>query len=332
MLNLAQPINTLTTIRLSAAIDAALASPYIELKDEVQAAPQLSHATVDKTPTVRDGRELPQIPGKVQRMASANVDLDKAESRFLSETALYRFNDALSGDAESSDSGHKLAIQVSQADSQMVPYQNTRAEAIAEIMMCCIYAAYKLGKPIYVKDIPEQTTLLSSKFDISQPVHAITPEMYDLMQNAALIVTIGSETPVTKYAKWAALQTRYEKGTLSFETLMEQSDVENVADETARIFQGQALVAVMKQAIPVIVNLLAARAVQRITTGKNLGVAGEGGNENGGGMEGARKSLPIARTGKLPGVGMNAAGPPEESDFGTQPGGAELAGPEAGAG
>jgi hypothetical protein len=330
-LNLAQKINVLTTIRVSAAIDSALAPPWIEAKDAVEPPPQLSQAFENKTPSTKDGESVPIIPGKLQRMASANVDLDKAEQRFMAEESLYRFNEVLAGDASSSDSGHKLAIQVSQADTQLVPYQNTRAEAIAEVLMCILYATEKIGKPIYVKEIPDHQAVLMNKFSNVQSRRVLLPDMFELMQDAMLIVTIGSETPVTKFAKWSALQQRYERGTLSFETLMEQSDVENVADEIARIFEGQTLVAVMQQAIPVVVKMIAQRSIAKLQGGAPSGagpsdVTEQGGNENGGGQPGAEESLPVnGGAGRLPGVGMNAAGPPEEAANGPQPGGAELA-------
>lgn len=315
-LNVAQAINVLTTIRLSAAIDTALAPKHIESKDDApEPPPTLTQGEADKSPTVKDGKEIAVIPGKLMRAPNANVDLDKAEATFHLIEAQYRFNEVLAGDAQSSDSGHKLAIQVSQADTQLVPYQNARAEATAEVLMCCLYAAKKLNKTIYVKELPDRDALLMNKVDMVQPIRALTPEMFDLDFN--LIVTIGSETPVTKFAKWSALETRYKAGTLSFETLMEQSDVENVADETARIFEGQTLVAVMQQAIPVIVQMIAQRAIAKLT-GPSPTVAA-GGNENGGGMSGAVASTPVAGVGRLPGVGMSPGGPTTD-DFG---GGAE---------
>jgi hypothetical protein len=316
-LNVAQAINVLTTIRLSAAIDTALASKHIESKEDTpDAPPPLTQGETDKTPTVKDGKEIAVIPGKLMRAPNANVDLDKGEQTFHAIEASYRFNEVLAGDAQSSDSGHKLAIQVSQADTQLVPYQNARAEATAEILMCCLYAAHKLNKTIYVRETPDRDSLLMNKVDSVMPVRAITPEMFDMDFN--LIVTIGSETPVTKFAKWSALESRYKAGTLSFETLMEQSDVENVADETARIFEGQTLVAVMQQAIPVIVQLIAQRAIAKLTgppPGQQGQVIEQGGNENGGGMAGAEASTPIAGVGRLPGVGLSPGGP-TTGDFG----------------
>ena len=316
-LNVAQAINVLTTIRLSAAIDTALAPRHIESNDDkAEPPPTLTQGESDKTPTVKDGKEIAVIPGKLMRAPSANVDLDKAEGTFHAIEAGYRFNEVLAGDAQSSDSGHKLAIQVSQADTQLVPYQNSRAEATAEVLMCCLYASKKLGKTIYVKETPDRDSLLMNKVDMVQPIRALTPEMFDLDFN--LIVTIGSETPVTKFAKWSALESRHKAGTLSFETLMEQSDVENVADEMARIFEGQTLVAVMQQAIPVIVQMIAQRAIAKLT-GPPQDTVGAGGNENGGGMPGAEASTPIAGVGRVPGVGMSPGGP-TTADFG---GGAE---------
>ena len=79
----------------------------------------------DKTPNVKDGTPVPMIPGEVRREEAPKVDLDKAEIYLAALQDRYRFQEVLSGDATSSDSGHKLAIQVSQADTQIVPYQTT---------------------------------------------------------------------------------------------------------------------------------------------------------------------------------------------------------------
>ncbi len=314
-LSVAQHVNVLSTIRISAAIDSALAGKYVKMPD-AEPPSQIDQSKADKTPGVKDGVPIPMIPGEVRREESPKVDLDKAEAYLANLQGLYRFQEVLSGDATSSDSGHKLAIQVSQADTQIVPYQTTRAEATAELLMCFLYAAKKLGQTIYVKEIPEPQTsmLLTSRIDMVQPIRAITPEMFDLDFN--LIVTIGSETPVTKFAKWAALENRYRAGTLSYETLMEQSDVENVADEIARVFEGQTLVAVMQQSIPVIVKMIANRTLMRISAGATpqQETIGQGGNEGGGGMPGAKASLPISEVGRLPGAGMDEAGPMVNED------------------
>jgi len=308
-LSLAQPLNVLETARLSAALDKALAGKYIK-SDEVQPAPGMNAAQTNKTPGVKDGTPIPVIPGEVKREESANIDLDKSEQMLNGMMAGYRFNEVLAGDASSSDSGHKLAIQVSQADTQLVPYQNSRAEAIAEILMCCLYAVKKVGQCVYVKEVPSQDAITMNKFETIASTRAITPEMFDLDFN--LVVTIGSETPVTKFAKWSALEQRFKAGTLSFETLMEQSDVENVPDEIARIFEGQTLTAVMQQAIPVVVKMIADRALAKLaapTAGPPGTPPGQGGNANGGGMPGAVASTPVAGVGRLPGVGLSPAGP-----------------------
>ena len=309
-LQIAQHVNVLSTIRISAAIDSALAGKYIKAPD-ADPPTQIQVAMGDKTPTVKDGTPVPMIPGEVRREEAPKVDLDKAEAYLASLQDRYRFQEVLSGDATSSDSGHKLAIQVSQADTQIVPYQTTRAEATSEVLMCFLYAAKKLGQPIYIKDLPDQSNsmLLQSRVEMVQPIRAITPAMFDLDFN--LIVTIGSETPVTKFAKWAALEARYRAGTLSYETLMEQSDVENVADEIARVFEGQTLVAVMQQSIPVIVKMIANRTLMKVSGGAvpQQEVIGQGGNESGGGMAGGQMTTPIAGVGRMPGVGMSPAGP-----------------------
>ena len=69
-----------------------------------------------------------------------------------------------------------------------------------------------------------------------------------------LLVTLGAETPVTKYAKYQSLRDREEAGTVGYQTVFEQSDVENPEDEISRVFEGKLLKATMEQAIPLMVK------------------------------------------------------------------------------
>lgn len=155
--------------------------------------------------------------------------------------------------------------------------------------------------------MPESTpqTMKGALHDAGDKVK-ITPEMADLPFE--LIVTLGSETAVTKFAKWQALAQREEQGTIGYQTVIEQSDVENPEDEIARVFEGKLLKATMEQSIPNMVAMLdqyVQQQLQQRVVGDVEGDMGDGlppetGLAGGGGAPGTRPS-DIAR---VPGVNM----------------------------
>jgi hypothetical protein len=251
-INAAQPYNILSTAQLSASMESALADKYVEVKPDNNALLPANTAEADKTGEVKDGTPIPNVPGEVRRVESPNVEMDKAVQRVQEDDVPYRFQEVLAGDAKSEDSGHKLALQVAQADSQVVPYQNSRAEAIEEIMMGIVYAVRKHGLTVYIPTLPDSVRT-GKESRVSEPSF-IGPDMADLQ--FSLIVTLGSETAVTKYAKWQAMAQREEQGTLGYQTLIEESDVENPEDELKRVFEGKLLKATMEATIPMTVDMV----------------------------------------------------------------------------
>ena len=258
ILSTAQALNVLMTARLSASLEEALAPPYIKVSPDQPMLP----SDEEKTPEVgQENRAIPTIPGEIKRVETPNADLDKAEGRLLAETAEYQMQEAQEGGAPSEASGHRLAIQVAQADIQMVPYQNVRKEALAELMKGIVYAVRKHGLPIFIPAMPDGARRGSEKIRVVEPA-AIRPEMADLPFD--LIITLGAETPVTKYAKWQALAQRMEQGTASYQTVVEQSDTEDPDEEIARVFEGKLLIATMEQLIPALAELAQAYGKQQI--------------------------------------------------------------------
>lgn len=254
-LNAAPALNVLATAELSAALEAALSPPYVKVTPEQN----LSPTEEDKTIT-EGGGEIPVIPGELKRMESPAVQLEKIADRIIAEKRPYDFQDSLAGGAMGDVSGHRLAIQVAQADIQMVPYQNARQAAIKELMMGALYAIRQHGLTIYIPTLPN-TVSTGSKVRVADQAY-LSPEMADL--NFELLITLGSETPVTKYAKWEALKIREESGTIGYQTVIEQSDVENPMDEMKRVFEGKMLKAVMEQTIPDLANEVATAVRRRL--------------------------------------------------------------------
>ena len=248
-------MNVLGTAQLSAALESALTPPYVKVTPEQQ----LSPTDEDKT-IIEGGGEIPVIPGELKRMEAPAVQLEKIADRITQAEVPYRFQDALSGGAMGDVSGHRLAIQVAQADIQMVPYQNARQAAIKELMMGALYAVRQHGLTVFIPTLPNS---VESGGKIRTATQAkLTPEMADL--NFELIITLGSETPVTKYAKWEALKNREEAGTIGYQTVIEQSDVENPEDEIKRVFEGKMLKAVMEQTIPDLATEIATAVRRRL--------------------------------------------------------------------
>ena len=241
-LNAAQAQNVLMTAQLSSALEDALAAKYVKTTQEAMPPP----SEEDKTPQVKEGREVPMVPGEIKRVETAKVDLARIDQRIAADAAVGGFQEVLEGAASSEATGHRLAIQVSQADIQMVPYQNARARALKELLKGVRYAVRKHGLTIYIPTIPDGPRR-GKQLRVAESAK-LTPEMADL--NFELNVMLGSETPMGKYAKWQALRDREEAGTIGYQTVIEESDVENPLDEIARVFEGKMLKAVMEQAVP----------------------------------------------------------------------------------
>lgn len=319
VLSTAQALNVLMTVRLSASVEEALAPAYVKVSADQPTLPP----DEEKTPEIgQENRAIPTIAGEIKRVETPNADIDKAEARLLSETELYQMAESQIGEATSDTSGHRLAIQVAQADIQMVPYQNVRAQALVDIMKGIIYAVRKHGLPVYIPTLPDKARK-GDKVRVAEPAK-ITPEMADLPFD--LIVTLGAETPVTKYAKWQALAQRMEQGTASYQTVMEQSDVEDPDEEIARVMEGKMIINTMEQLIPVLVELAVAQGKRRIEEMVNpepqalpaeggeqlplgLGIAPATGLAGGGGAPGQPQDEV-----RLPGVGMPVV--QGTSDFG----------------
>lgn len=316
VLSTAQALNVLMTARLSASLEEALAAPYLRVTPEQEG---LLPPNEEKAPSIdQANRNIPTVPGEIKRVESPRADIDRAEGRLIDETLLYKMAEAQQGEATSDTSGHRLAIQVAQADIQQVPYQNARKQALEEIMKGIVYAVRKHGLPVYIPTLPE-TARRDDKLRVAD-MAVITPEMADLPFE--LIVTLGAETPVTKYAKWAALRDRMEAGTAGYQTVVEQSDTEDPDEEIARVFEGKMLIATMEQLIPTLAELAVAygaeRVKERLTGGEPtqpegdqlaLGLPPESGLVAGGG--GGTEADDLAR---VSGVNMPIA--PSTSDFG----------------
>jgi hypothetical protein len=316
VLSTAQALNVLMTARLSASLEEALAPAYIRPTPEQQVLP----SEEEKAPSIdQTNREIPVIPGEIKRVETPNADLAKAEQRLLDETNLYRMSEVQQGEATSEASGHRLAIQVSQADIQMVPYQNVRKDAMEEIMKGIVYAVRKHGLPVYIPAMPEKPAR-GEKVRVAD-MAVITPEMADLPFD--LIITLGAETPVTKYAKWAALAERMEQGTAGYQTVVEQSDTEDPDEEIARVFEGKMLIGTMEAIIPVLVELATAYGTQKVKA--LLAPPGEAPPPEGGeqltlgidpatGLAGGGGGAGGANLPRVPGVRMPIA--PSTKDFG----------------
>ena len=317
-INSAQALNVLSTAQLSAALEEAFAPPYTAVKPEQMEPPSGER----KAPEQREG-EIPMVPGEIKRVEAPAADLERVADRLIDEEAPYRFREVLGGDATSDSSGHKLALQVAQADIQMVPYQNTRADAIKEMMMGVLYAVRRHGLNVYIPTLPGGERRGDKGGLRVQKRARLTPEMADL--DFDLIVTLGAETPTTRYAKLAALREQEEAGIVGYQTVVEQSGAENPEDEIARVFEGKALKAVMEENIPRLSEMISAAVQARLDaflnppppiapTGATNGITTidpESGFAGGGG---AQPATMIDLAGRVPGVGMPPV--PYTSEFG----------------
>jgi len=251
-----QAENVLMTARLSGAIDSALSPAYQSVKEDQPLPPD----DEDKVLTTESATEIPVVQGEIKRVPSPTNDLKDVEGRIAAELGEFKMTESVLGDATSDTSGHRLAIQVAQADIQLTPYQNNRAHAMTELLKGIIYSVRKHGLPIFIPTLPEKRRT-GKQIAVSEPAK-ITPEMADLPFE--LVVTLGAETPVTKFAKWQALQDREAKGTLGYQTVIEESDVEDPDEEIARVFEGKMLKATMEEILPRLSELMMQMVEQKL--------------------------------------------------------------------
>ena len=310
-LNAAQSINVLQTAQLSAALEATLAPTYVQVKGDENLPP----SDEDKSPQAKEG-EVPFVPGEIKRVEQPTVELERIGDRLMAEEAPYRFREALSGDATSDTSGHRLAIQVAQADLQMTPYQNSRASAIKELLMGIIYAVRRHGLTVYIPILPSTGKRSGSKGVLRvMDKPRITPEMADL--NFDLTVTLGADTPTTKYAKQAALREQEEAGLIGYVSVVEEFS-DNPIDEINRVYEGKMLKETMETVVPQLASMVSKAVETRfkeflesqappppdanaIQGELPFGPPPESGLAEGGGMQPA-SSIDIS--GRVPGVGM----------------------------
>ena len=320
-LNAAQAINVLQTAQLSAALEATLAPTYVQGKSEENLPP----SDEDKSPQAKEG-EVPFVPGEIKRVEQPSVELERIGDRLIAEEAPYRFREALSGDATSDTSGHRLAIQVAQADLQMTPYQNSRAAAIKELLMGIIYAVRRHGLTIYIPILPETGRRTGGKGKLRvMDKPRITPEMADL--NFDLNVTLGADTPTTKYAKQAALREQEEAGLIGYQSVVEEFS-DNPIDEINRVYEGKMLKETMETVVPQLAAMVSKAVEMRfkeflesqqppslepppVQGELPFGPPPESGLAEGGGLQPA-SSIDIS--GRVPGVGMPTT--PSTSEYG----------------
>lgn len=305
-----QAENVLMTARLSGAIDAALSPAYQAVKEDQPLPPD----DEDKVPTTESATEIPVVQGEIKRVPSPVADLKSIEDRVASELGEFKMTESVLGDATSDTSGHRLAIQVAQADIQLTPYQNNRAHAITELLKGIIYSVRKHGLPIFIPTLPEKRRT-GKQVEFSEPAK-ITPEMADLPFE--LVVTLGAETPVTKFAKWQALADREAKGTLGYQTVIEESDVENPEEEITRVFEGKMLKSLMEEIQPRLAELMMQMVEQKLQAfaqaqgeaqaqaagipNPNAAAALEGGDPGSGTEAGGGRQADISQMIRVPGV------------------------------
>ena len=177
--------------------------------------------------------------------------------------------------------------------------------------MGVLYAIRRHGLTVYIPTLPDGQRQGQRGALRVQDRARLTPEMADL--NFDLIVTLGAETPTTKYAKLAALREEEEAGIIGYQTVVEQSGAENPEDEIARVFEGKGLKRVMEGILPRISDMIAAAVEQRFqalvppppapvpTEEPMMGVDPATGLAAGGG---AQPMSATDLTGRVPGVGM----------------------------
>jgi len=140
--------------------------------------------------------------------------------------------------------------------------------------------------------------------------------------------------PIALVGALGDMQDKYERGSLSFLTLLEESGIENPGEEMTRIFEGKTLVNVMDQVVPLMVQMIFQKVQAQLfpapptaetvpgmpapEEGMAPGPGPETGLAAGGGGQGGRGA-------RLPGAGLPPGGP-STTEYGppVQEGGGEV--------
>ncbi len=223
--------NMLKSLAFSMGIEEATRDVY--QPDTLAGAVPLDGTQEVKSQQIVDGQVTPQVP-PLKRVDTTGIDLPKLLGLVDQETARYRIHEFFAGSGSSGETGIHLARLQTAYALRLQPYQSKRALAHKTVLLLCHGAVAKSGETIYVPYLPSGPRELEAGVRVAAP-RQITPEM--VAAPVDVRVTIGAESPETKYAAIQMSTSQMAAGTWSMTQHMQNAGVKDPYAMQAQILE-----------------------------------------------------------------------------------------------
>ncbi|MDE3096868.1 MAG: hypothetical protein KGK07_12845 [Chloroflexota bacterium] len=220
---MAELSNIVDTANLTMAIYEASRTPLQNMPAPTQAGAPLDPTLDAKSRVGKDGRPQPTVAGEVTMEPSSEIDMMKLRQMIDEQTQRYRSHDFMVGSGSAGEPAAHLALMQTAYLTTMTPIQMRRAAARKRILEDLLASWAKSGETQYVPYLPKGPNR-THEVRVAAP-REITPEMAALP--VALRVTIGAESPATKWAREQAVRSQIEFGMISMTTGMEEAGVKD---------------------------------------------------------------------------------------------------------
>lgn len=212
------------------ALEEAMREPYVARPNQ----PAVTALDPTQQPTVAPARRgaAPVVQGEILRPETTGVKMAELREWVHTQLDRYRSREFFSGSGSSSETGIHLARLQTAYLTEMQPFQVKRAELRKRILLDIHHATAMDGLTLYVPWVPTGSRHGDEGVRVAEP-REITAEMARLPVD--IRVTIGAESPETKYAREQASRAEVDFGARSLLTHMETTGVKDPAFELKRI-------------------------------------------------------------------------------------------------
>lgn len=180
---------------------------------------------------VKQGR-LPASVDELQRTPTTGLAVLELAELLDKQADVFRWDDYMTGVGSSGDTGIALARLQTKYLTELQPYQQKRALAYKQILHMITVATAQGEKPLFIPYIPKGTRDADGAIQVAQ-ILELTPDMARMPFE--IRVTIGAESPETKFAREQALRAQQAAKIISRTTVQEGSGVKDPGKENRRI-------------------------------------------------------------------------------------------------
>lgn len=233
MLVEADILNLVNTAWLTMLFEEASRPPYQQVAENQGLPPPADATRETKAQRVQDGRTPALVRGELRRAETLGVNIGEVRSLLEQQIGRYRSDDFFAGSGSAGEAGIHLARIQTAFLTQMAPIQERRAETRRRILMDLMQAVAITGEPIYCHATPRDRRPADAGGVRIEEARALTPELAKLPVDVR--VTIGADSPETKYAREQAVRANVEFGLYGMTTGMELLGVKDPDAERKRM-------------------------------------------------------------------------------------------------